>query len=71
MLNYTEFMLKVGSGSAGFGCRSGSGKMIPTNPHPKTNPHHCFYQDVTGYPTLKFFKTGYEKDDGVKYRGDR
>jgi thioredoxin domain-containing protein 5 len=31
----------------------------------------CSAQDVTGYPTLKFFKTGAEKDDGVKYRGNR
>ena len=30
--------------------------------------HH---QDVTGYPTLKFFKDGFEKEDGVKYRGNR
>ena len=28
-------------------------------------------QDVTGYPTLKFFKNGAEKEDGVKYRGNR
>ena len=28
-------------------------------------------QDVTGYPTLKFFKSGAEKEDGVKYRGNR
>jgi len=27
--------------------------------------------DVTGYPTLKFFKSGAEKEDGVKYRGNR
>ena len=26
-------------------------------------------QDVTGYPTLKFFKDG--PDSGVKYRGQR
>lgn len=26
-------------------------------------------QDVTGYPTLKFFKAGV--DEGVKYRGQR
>ena len=26
---------------------------------------------MTGYPTLKFFKNGAEKDDGVKYRGQR
>ena len=32
--------------------------------HPKN-------QDVTGYPTLKFFKSGAEKEDGVKYRGNR
>ena len=31
----------------------------------------CSAQDVTGYPTLKFFKSGAEKDDGVKYRGQR
>jgi len=31
----------------------------------------CSAQDVTGYPTLKFFKNGFEKDDGVKYRGNR
>merc|ERR1712179_523072 len=31
----------------------------------------CSAQDVTGYPTLKFFKNGAEKDDGVKYRGNR
>lgn len=31
----------------------------------------CSAQDVTGYPTLKFFKDGFEKDDGVKYRGNR
>jgi len=31
----------------------------------------CSAQDVTGYPTLKFFKNGAEKDDGVKYRGQR
>ena len=29
------------------------------------------HQDVTGYPTLKFFKDGAEKEDGVKYRGNR
>lgn len=29
----------------------------------------CSSQDVTGYPTLKFFKTG--TDSGVKYRGQR
>merc|ERR1711971_966711 len=28
----------------------------------------CSAQDVTGYPTLKFFKNGAEKDDGVKYK---
>jgi hypothetical protein len=26
-------------------------------------------QDVTGYPTLKFFKSGV--DEGIKYRGQR
>jgi len=31
----------------------------------------CSAQDVTGYPTLKFFKDGFEKEDGVKYRGNR
>jgi len=31
----------------------------------------CSAQDVTGYPTLKFFKSGAEKEDGVKYRGGR
>jgi len=31
----------------------------------------CSAQDVTGYPTLKFFKSGAEKADGVKYRGNR
>jgi len=31
----------------------------------------CSAQDVTGYPTLKFFKSGAEKEDGVKYRGNR
>jgi len=31
----------------------------------------CSTQDVTGYPTLKFFKNGAEKDEGVKYRGNR
>jgi len=31
----------------------------------------CSAQDVTGYPTLKFFKDGFEKEDGVKYRGAR
>ena len=29
----------------------------------------CSAQDVTGYPTLKFFKSGTES--GVKYRGQR
>lgn len=29
----------------------------------------CSAQDVTGYPTLKFFKSG--PDSGVKYRGQR
>jgi len=29
----------------------------------------CSAQDVTGYPTLKFFKSG--TDSGVKYRGQR
>jgi len=29
----------------------------------------CSAQDVTGYPTLKFFKSG--ADSGVKYRGQR
>ena len=32
---------------------------------------HQKNQDVTGYPTLKFFKSGAEKEDGVKYRGNR
>ena len=31
----------------------------------------CAAQDVSGYPTLKFFKAGAEKEDGVKYRGKR
>jgi len=31
----------------------------------------CSAQDVTGYPTLKFFKNGAEKEEGVKYRGNR
>ena len=31
----------------------------------------CSAQDVTGYPTLKFFKNGAEKEDGVKYHGNR
>lgn len=31
----------------------------------------CSGQDVTGYPTLKFYKNGAEKADGVKYRGQR
>lgn len=31
----------------------------------------CSAQDVTGYPTLKFFKSGAEKEDGVKHRGGR
>lgn len=31
----------------------------------------CSAQDVTGYPTLKFFKSGFEKEDGEKYRGNR
>jgi len=31
----------------------------------------CSGQDVTGYPTLKFYKNGAEKEDGVKYRGQR
>ena len=26
---------------------------------------------MAGYPTLKFFKSGAEKEDGVKYRGNR
>ncbi len=32
---------------------------------------HAYFsaQDVTGYPTLKFFKSG--ADSGVKYRGQR
>lgn len=29
----------------------------------------CSAQDVTGYPTLKFFKVG--DKDGVKFRGSR
>lgn len=29
----------------------------------------CSEQDVTGYPTLKFFKLG--ESDGVKFRGTR
>ena len=37
---------------------------MPEVIHPKN-------QDVTGYPTLKFFKSGAEKEDGVKYRGNR
>ncbi len=45
--------------------------MMLIRPHPNPDPQYCLYKDVTGYPTLKFFKTGYEKDDGVKYRGDR
>lgn len=31
----------------------------------------CSSQDVTGYPTLKFYKNGAEKADGIKYRGQR
>jgi len=31
----------------------------------------CSAQDVTGYPTLKFFKDGFEEEDGVKHRGPR
>jgi len=31
----------------------------------------CSSQDVTGYPTLKLYKTGADKSDGVKYRGQR
>jgi hypothetical protein len=33
------------------------------------NVHLIIAQDVTGYPTLKFFKSG--ADSGVKYRGQR
>jgi hypothetical protein len=44
------------------------GRTIVLGPKIETS---CFLQDVTGYPTLKFFKSGYEKDDGIKYRGDR
>ena len=31
----------------------------------------CSAQDVTGYTTLKLFKNGFEKEDGIKYRGSR
>lgn len=31
----------------------------------------CSEQDVTGYPTLKFFKSSSSSDDSVKYRGAR
>lgn len=31
----------------------------------------CSEQDVTGYPTLKFFKLGESNDQSVKYRGAR
>ena len=31
----------------------------------------CSAHDVNGYPTLKFFKNGAKKDDGVKYEGER
>ncbi|XP_019526297.3 thioredoxin domain-containing protein 5 homolog isoform X1 [Aedes albopictus] len=31
----------------------------------------CSDQDVTGYPTLKFFKLGMSADQSVKYRGAR
>ena len=34
-------------------------------------PALCSAQDVSGYPTLKFFRDGAEKEDGVKYRGKR
>ena len=36
---------------------------------PFIEPSLCSAQDVTGYPTLKFFKSG--TDSGVKYRGQR
>lgn len=31
----------------------------------------CSEQDVTGYPTLKFFKSGSSSEEAVKYRGAR
>lgn len=31
----------------------------------------CSENDVTGYPTLKFFKKGEEADKAEKYRGAR
>lgn len=34
-----------------------------------TDSSVCSEQDITGYPTLKFFKVGVE--EGVKFRGTR
>ena len=31
----------------------------------------CSSEGVTGYPTLKFYKNGFERAEGVKYQGNR
>merc|ERR1719369_1374164 len=31
----------------------------------------CESEGVTGFPTLKFYKTGFGREEGVKYKGSR
>ena len=34
-------------------------------------PAFCTAEGVTGFPTLKFYKNGFEREEGVKYKGNR
>ena len=34
-------------------------------------PSFCSTEGVTGFPTIKFYKSGFEREEGVKYQGTR
>lgn len=35
------------------------------------SPTFCSSEGVTGFPTVKFYKNGFEREEGVKYQGNR